>query len=430
MKMVASMSQQLFAGCWSKRFQPHERQLNSCKDYVLARWEHIRLLFPSPKKALVVRRIPPSGLAAVFICLLIVTTIIPIPLPAQTDDFNAVAASAAAARQEGDIPKAIALYRKATLKNPEWPDGWWFLGILQYDQNQYESAIDALTHYLQLTPKAAPALALRGICQFNIGAYELALQDLERADSLGAANQPRNAQILYYHEGLLLVHFTRFEEALVKFQMLVQQGDASPDLALAVGLAGLHQNLFPQAVPADQSSLLSAVGQAVILLMQKNYDGGRQAFQALFTQYPQLPNLHYLYGYLLFPTNPDAALAQFHQELAISPQNPNAHAMLAWALELQSDYAASLDDAAKAAAEDPSLPMAQLVYGKALVETGDLQAGLPHLERVLTAEPENLEAHLALVKAYSKLGRGEDAQRERLLCLSISQQGAASVAAP
>lgn len=426
------MSQPLFAG--PGRIKPPSSlmsaKLNNCKDYVLARREHLRLLFSSPEKAPSVRRTAPCSYAAVFLCWMIVITIISIPLAAQTDDFNALSAGAAAARQQGDIPKAIDLYRKATEKNPGWPDGWWFLGILQYDQNQFDPARDALTRYLQLTPKAAPALALRGICEFNTGAYEPALQDLEQADSLGAANQPKNAQILYYHEGLLLAHFQRFEEALTKFQTLVQQGAESPDLALAVGLAGLHQNLLPQAVPPDQSSFLSVVGQAAILLMQKNYDGGRQDFQSLFTQYPQLPGLHYLYGYLLFPTNPDEALAHFHQELIISPHNANAHAMLAWALELQNDYAGSLDDAAKAATENPALPMAQLVYGKALIETGDLQAGLPHLERVLTTEPGNLEAHLALVKAYAKLGRSEDARRERLVCLSISQRGAAPVATP
>lgn len=348
--------------------------------------------------------------------------------PAQSDDFTSLAAAAEAARQQGDIPRAIDLYGKATQENPSWPDGWWFLGVLQYDANQYEPARQALTRYLQLTPKAAPAFALRGMCEFHSGAYPEALQDLQLAESLGAANQPKNAQILYYHEALLLTHFARFEEALAKFQLLVQQQADSADLELAVGLAGLRRNVFPEAVPPDQVALLSSVGHATVLFMQKNEDASRQAFQALFIQHPDLPNIHYLYGYLLFPTAPDAALDQFHQELAISPRNAGAHAMSAWALELQGNYAASLDDAAKAAQEDPSLSMAQLVYGKALVETGNLSAGLPHLEDVLRDQPGNLEAHLALVKAYSKLGRSEDARRERLLCLAISQQGAAPVA--
>jgi tetratricopeptide (TPR) repeat protein len=350
------------------------------------------------------------------------------------DNFASLASSADAARRQGDIPAAIQLYRKATEVNPSWPDGWWFLGILQYDANQYVPALDALNRYLQLAPNAAPALALKGLCEFNIGEYLQSLQDLELGVSRGAANQPRNARIIFYHEALALMRLGRFEESLGKFTLLARQGTDNgtddQDLAIGVGLAGLRMNLLPKDAPAGQTQMLSSIGQATLLLMNQNYDGGRQAFQALFAQYPQLPGIHYLYGYLIFATKPDEAVEQFRKELQISPHSASAHAMCAWALELQGDYTAALEDAVKASTEAPSLSMSQLVYGRALVETGDISAGLPHLENVLRTEPANLEAHLTLAKAYSKLGRSEEARRERLLCLSISQQGAPPVAAP
>ncbi|HEY3988163.1 MAG TPA: tetratricopeptide repeat protein [Acidobacteriaceae bacterium] len=348
---------------------------------------------------------------------------------AQNGDFASLTASADAARQQGDVSRAIELYRKATEENPGWPDGWWFLGSLQYDQNQYLPAREALTRYLQLTPNGGPALALRGLCEFETGEYVQSLADLEQAESRGAANQPRNTQIILYHEALLLTHLGRFEEALGKLAILAKQQADNQDMAVALGLAGLRMNLFPKDVQPDETALLSSVGKAAILLMNQDYEGSLRGFQALFAQYPHVANIHYLYGYLLFPTKPDEAIEQFRQELAISPRSANAHAMYAWALGLQGNYAAALSDAAKAATEDPSLPMGQLVYGRALVETGDSQAGLPHLQNVLQTEPGNLEAHLTLAKAYSELGRSEDARRERLICLSISQQGATPVAA-
>lgn len=367
--------------------------------------------------------------------VLLITAALSLPARSQTGNFASLASSADAARRQGDTARAIELYKKAVEENPAWPDGWWFLGILQYDANQYVPAKEALNRYLQLTPSAAPALALRGLCEFNIGEYPQALQDLELADSLGAANQPQNAQIIYYHEALLLTRLGRFEESLGKLTLLVKQGandhvSDNQDLVIALGLAGLRLNLFPEDVKPDQMALLSSVGRAAVLLINQDYDGGRQAFRGILAQYPSTPNIHYLYGYLLFATKPDQAVEQFQEELAVSPHSASAHAMRAWALELQGDYAESLDDAAKAAAEDPSLPMGQLVYGRALVETGDVSNGLPHLENVLRMEPGNLEAHLTLAKTYSKLGRSEDARRERLLCLSISQQGVTPLAAP
>jgi Flp pilus assembly protein TadD len=67
------------------------------------------------------------------------------------------------------------------------------------------------------------------------------------------------------------------------------------------------------------------------------------------------------------------------------------------------------------------LPSAQLVLGRALSETGDPRNAVEHLEKTAQLQPDNLEVHLALAKAYSKLGRKEDARRERSLCLEMTK---------
>ena len=343
-------------------------------------------------------------------------------------DFDAISAGAAAARSSGDLPRAIELYTRAVKLNPQWPDGWWFLGTLQYGADQYAQAREALTHFIDLTPNAGPATALRGLCEFEIGQYPDALQDLQRGIALGAANQPRNAQILLYHEALALTRLGRFEEAIGKYTIFVQQGQINPDLTTAIGLAGLRMPVLPKDADPAQAELISMVGQAGIAVMNRNPDAGRQAFQAVFDRFPKAPNVHYFYGYLLFAIDPDQSAAQFRLELAVVPSSASAHAMLAWISELQGNFAAALPDAEKAAAEDPSLLMDQLVLGRAMVETGNVSGGLPHLENVLQMDPENLEAHLTLAKAYSKLGRKDDARKERLLCLTLSDQGAVTSA--
>jgi tetratricopeptide (TPR) repeat protein len=114
--------------------------------------------------------------------------------------FSDVVSKATAARDANDAPAAIKLYRQALKLNSQWSDGWWFLGSLQYGAGEYSGARDALSHYLELTPNAAPALAMRGLCEFEIGDYEPSLKDIQRALALGAANQPRNEKIVRYHE--------------------------------------------------------------------------------------------------------------------------------------------------------------------------------------------------------------------------------------
>ena len=93
---------------------------------------------------------------------------------------------------------------------------------MQYGTGDYAAARDALSHYLELTPNAAPALAMRGLCEFEIGDYSASLKDIERALAQGAANQPRNEKILRYHEALLLTRAGRFEDALRSYAFFNQ----------------------------------------------------------------------------------------------------------------------------------------------------------------------------------------------------------------
>ena len=339
------------------------------------------------------------------------------------ESFDALAAAASSAREQGDIPRAIELYQQATQLNPQWPDGWWYLGSLQYGVDAYAAAIQALTHYIELTPDAGPARALRGLCEFEVGQYPQSLQDLQRGIALGAANQPRNADIVLYHEALLLTRLGRFEEALGKYGVMVRRGTLNEDVTNGIGLSGLRIPILPKDIDPSQAQLVAMVGQAAATFMSGDLSGAHQAFEEIFDHFPTTPNVHYLYAYLLFPTDPDQAIAQFQKELTISPASALVHAMLAWAFGMQGDYEIALADAQKAFAEDPSLSMAQLVLGRDLVETGNVKGGLPHLETLVKTDPQNLEAHIALAKAYAELGRRDDARRERLLCLALSGHG-------
>ena len=337
-----------------------------------------------------------------------------------SDLQNDLVAQASAARTANDVPRAIELYTQAVARNPKWPDGWWFLGSLQYGAGAYIAARDALTRYIEMIPNAGPAFALRGLCEFEGGEYPEALADVRRGIALGAANQPRNEQVLRYHEALLLTHQRDYAAALKAYSFFPKNGITNPELLTAIGLAGLRMPLLPKAVPAEQGALVSAAGDAAYRYLAGDQTSAAQAFQELFQRFPKAPNAHFLYGYLLFATNPDAALEEFQEELKIAPSNADAEVMSAWALLIRNAPAEALPYAQRAEEQKPMLPSAQLVLGRSLLETGELTGGTEHLEKALQLEPDNLETHLALAKAYSKSGRKEDARRERMLCLQLT----------
>jgi tetratricopeptide (TPR) repeat protein len=132
-------------------------------------------------------------------------------------NFDDVAAQATAAREVKDVPRAIELYTQAVQINPKWLDGWWFLGSLEYGAGQYAPAIETLSQFLDLKPNAAPALALRGLCEFETGSYKESLSDIQQGLFFGAANDARNEQILRYHEAILLTLLARFQDALKSY---------------------------------------------------------------------------------------------------------------------------------------------------------------------------------------------------------------------
>ena len=343
---------------------------------------------------------------------------------------NDLITQASAARMQNDIPRAIELYSRAVQVNPKWPDGWWFLGSLQYGTGNYVLARDALSHYIEMIPSAGPAFALRGLCEFETGRYTEALGDIQQGISLGAANPPRNEQILRYHEALLQTRLGNYTSALKTYSFFAKNGVTNPELLVAIGLAGLRIPLLPKNVGPEQQPLVSAAGDAAYRFLAGDESSATQAFQEVFRLFPNAPNAHFLYGYLLFATDPDAALTEFLQELKIAPSNADADVMAAWALLLRNRASEALPYAQNAAGKEPRLPSAQLVLGRSLMETGDVNGAMEHLQEALRLEPGNLETHLALAKAYSKSGRKEDARRERLLCLQLTNGNATTIEHP
>ena len=333
--------------------------------------------------------------------------------------FDDLAARAAAARDQANIPVAIDLYRRAEELKPDWAEGWFYLGVLQYQGNQFPEAIDAFNRLLQLQPTAAPAMALRGLCEFESAAYDDSLRDLEQAVNHGAANQPHNSQIIRFHLAQLLAHAGRFQDALEQYKFFATQHVDAPDLLLAIGLAGLRVTSFPKNIAATDRGIYQVAGEAGYALLAEESERGDDLFRKLFVRYPSTPNLHLFYGFLLFTHDPSLAIDEFRNEVAIVPGNETAHAMLAFTLMIAGRYSEALPEAEHAYSSAPETEMAQLALGRSLAETGDVKRGTDLLNQVLQNDPNNLEAHLGLTSIYSRTGRREDAYRERMLCLSL-----------
>ncbi len=335
--------------------------------------------------------------------------------------FDDLAARAAAARDAQDVPRAIDLYTQAEKLKPDWAEGWFYLGMLRYGGNQYPEAIEAFNHLLQLAPSAVPAMVLRGLCEFETGAYDDSLKDLETAVVRGAANDPRNEQIIRYHLAQLLARAGRFEDALAQYKFFAGHKIDNEDVLVGLGAAGLRVAALSKDLPAQNRDLYAGAGRAGMALLADDSEEAEARFRELFARYPKAPNLHFFYGFLLFPHEPDLAIDQFRSEVGVAPGNDAAQAMLAFSLMVAGRFAEAVPVAEMAVAAAPDLEMAQLALGRSLAETGDVKRGTELLNQVLKGDPDNLEAHQGLAAIYSRMGRREDAYRERMVCLGLSK---------
>ncbi|HEY2860506.1 MAG TPA: tetratricopeptide repeat protein [Terracidiphilus sp.] len=335
--------------------------------------------------------------------------------------FEELSAQAAAARDRGDVPKAIDLYNRATQLKPDWDEGWWYLTLLQYSSNQFPGAIDAANHLLSLVPHAVPAMALRGLSEFETADYPSSLRDLETAVEHGGASDPHNEQIIRYHLALVLARESRFQDALEQYKALATKGVSDPELLVGLGLAGMRVTSFPSEIADQDKAVYQAAGTAGYAFLAGDTDQADTLFQQVLARYPTTARLHLFYGVLLFSHDPGLAADQFRDEGVIMPNDAAVRALLAYALVIAGRYTEALPEAQRVYAAAPEMEMAQLALGRSLGETGDVEGGVAMLEKVLKTDPDNLEAHIGLAALFAREGRRDDAYRERMLCLKLAK---------
>jgi tetratricopeptide (TPR) repeat protein len=340
----------------------------------------------------------------------------------QSARIQPLARQAAAARDDGRIEEAVALYRRAVALQPSWAEGWWSLGTLEYDRDAFAPARDAFTHLLKLDSTSAPALALRGLCEFELKEYRQSLDDMQRALRMGLEKAPDLSKVTRYHAALLLTRSAQFQNALQLFSQLAVLGADDRDTILGSGLAGLRLPLFPSETSPAQVDLVYRVGHAIHEGGLRHESEARKEFEALIAANPREPELHNLLGQLLILSDPDAALEQWKLELVNSPNHTPANLQIAFEYLKRGEPASGLPYARDAVRLEPDSFVAHNALGRLLVASGALGDGILELERAKTLAPESPDTRIELASAYAKAGRTQDAARERAEFLRLKNE--------
>ena len=340
---------------------------------------------------------------------------------ARAQTFDALARTAAEAREAGRLDAAVAAYRRGVGLRPAWDEGWWYLATVLYEQGKDAEARDAFTRFLALKPDTGGAFALRGLCEFRLEQYDRALADLRKAQTLGIGGNVELTRSAWYHTAILLLRDGQFELAVEPLTMLARSETENEPLVEAIGLLVLRLPYLPSERPAGNSDLITAAGRAGYSWFGRAGVEAGARFRALIDRYPDAPGVHYAYGVFLLSSDSDAALAQFRREIAVNPSSAYPHLEIAFEMLRRGDGRTAEASAKSAVQLEPHLPTARVALGRALVEAGELEAGIRELQTAVNLAPESPEMHFALANAYARAGRKADAAREREIFLKLKK---------
>jgi tetratricopeptide (TPR) repeat protein len=328
-------------------------------------------------------------------------------------NFDSLAKRADEAREANRPDEATTLYLRALRLKPAWKEGWWRAGSIFYERDRYAEAREAFLKFVAIDRKFGPALAMLGLCEFQLRQYEPALNHLRQGNLLGVGENPELRMVARYHEAILHNRFEQFELAYDVMAPLINEQPETPDLVFALGLTMLRMAYLPPDAPADKREMVFKAGRATSYLITKRQQEAAREFKELVENYPDSPGAHYAYGVFLLRDNPDVAIEEFRRELRISPKHVHARLQIAFEMIKQGRHAEGAPYAEEAVKLAPDLFATHNALGRILLETGEVERAVNELETAVKLAPESPEMYFALARAYNRANRPKDAERAR-----------------
>jgi len=229
--------------------------------------------------------------------------------------------------QQGQLPDAARLYRRVLQRAPMHFDAHHMLGLIEYQQRNFQGALSHLERALQLDPAQAPAHANLGNALRQLGRHDEALASLDRA----IAVRPDYAAA-HYNRGNVLLDLKRFDEALGSFDRALATTPDDPDTLYNRAQALSELQRYEEALATYDQVLARVPDDADTLCDRANALSKLRRPQEALASYdralalrPDVARFHYNRGRAHLDLNdPAAALSSFDRALVLRPDDPAA----------------------------------------------------------------------------------------------------------
>ncbi|MPZ21075.1 MAG: tetratricopeptide repeat protein [Luteitalea sp.] len=331
---------------------------------------------------------------------------------AQTPKLSELAARAHAAMAEERFDAAARLY--ATLAEARPREAWLHmnLGTAYAMAGRPQQARAPLERAIELDPSLLGAQLFLGMVYLDLGQPKRAVDPLRTVLAVEASNVMARQAL-----GEALVELRRYEEAATE---LAQVTRALPESAHAWAALGRSYDGAAQQAAQQASAALRTGGAQGAATTRTDTDRERShqravAFSHLadeaFRRLEELPasvELHVVKAELYRARGgPRDAVRELRAAAKLAPNDPAIARDLAAALYLARNYDEArpiVERLLKADPNDPNRPDLQILYGRILLDTQQVDEALTYLEAAIRAAPANAEGQAALGRALMLKG--------------------------
>lgn len=321
-------------------------------------------------------------------------------------------------------------------------------------------AIDAYREVLRLVPESAGIRSNLGAALSRLGRYDEAIQEYR----LALRSDEGNADFRF-NLALALYKSVRLAEAAAEFERVLgtQAHGGKATLLLADCQLQLGETrkvidlLSPrEAEFADDDAFAYLLGTALIeeddltrgqavidrllrkgsaeahLLMAaahikaKDFEHAGEELQRARQLNPRLPGLNYMQGQCLMGSRDwEGAARAFRAELDVNPNHFEACLMLGTLRKDEGRYDDALQYLKRANTMRSHDTRAMYSLAGIHIANGNFEEARQLLEEVARLVPDNEQTHVALATVYFRLGRPQDAERERTLVRKLNEASVA-----
>lgn len=345
-----------------------------------------------------------------------------------TPEVQRLHADAKTAEQQGHIEAAIADYRKMLKLAPHLAPAYNNLGMLYFNQHDYQRAAETLSRGLAINPAMPTASALLGMSYAQLGEDSKAEPLLQSA--VTSSPDDSSLQMAYAQT---LIHLHKYDQATPYLRSYLEHNPKDQQAWYLLGKTYLQlsEDSLAKIDQIDPNSVTAHEVNGEIDESMHNYEGAVVEYKKAVDQAPQQAGTHMHMGDAFLAMGKfDSAQSEFRAELVNDPNNCTADWKLAHAtIEFNGSNTDALAELEHSIERCPQLMQARVDRARVLIKLNRQQEALPDLVMAEGDTPKEPTIHFLLAQVYRADGKSEQAQQEMRTYAQLQREASEAVAA-